>query len=86
VLEDARRAGKATGLVTTSQVTDATPAAYGAHVKDRAEQSEIAKQYLESSKPDVILGGGEDYWYPKGMRWRPRRSMCSPRTATASWC
>ena len=27
LLEDARRAGKATGLVTTSQVTDATPAA-----------------------------------------------------------
>jgi alkaline phosphatase len=66
VLEDARRAGKATGLVTTSQVTDATPAAYAAHVKDRAQQSEIAKQFLESSKPDVILGGGEDFWYPKG--------------------
>jgi len=66
LLEDARRAGKATGLVTTSQVTDATPAAYGAHVSDRAEQSEIARQYLERSKPDVILGGGEDYWFPPG--------------------
>jgi alkaline phosphatase len=64
LLEDARRAGKATGLVTTSQVTDATPAAYGAHVTDRAEQSEIARQYLEGSRPDVILGGGEDFWYP----------------------
>ena len=32
VLEDARRPGKATGLVTTSQVTDASPAAFGAHV------------------------------------------------------
>ncbi len=42
LLEDARRAGKATGLVTTAQVTDATPAAYAAHVKDRGEQSEIA--------------------------------------------
>ena len=66
LLEDARRAGKATGLVTTSQVTDATPAAYAAHVSDRAQQSEIARQFLESSKPDVILGGGEDYWYPAG--------------------
>ena len=61
LLEDARRAGKATGLVTTSQVTDATPAAYAAHVTDRAQQSEIARQFLEASKPDVILGGGEDY-------------------------
>ena len=67
LLEDARRAGKATGLVTTSQVTDATPAAYAAHVTDRAEQSEIARQYLEDSKPDVILGGGEDFWYPPGV-------------------
>ena len=66
LLEDARRAGKATGLVTTSQVTDATPAAYGAHVTDRAQQSEIARQFLEGSKPDVILGGGEDFWYPPG--------------------
>jgi alkaline phosphatase len=66
LLEDAHRAGKATGLVTTSQVTDATPAAYGAHVSDRAEQSEIARQFLEVSKPDVILGGGEDFWYPPG--------------------
>jgi alkaline phosphatase len=66
LLEDARRAGKATGLVTTSQVTDATPAAYAAHVSDRGKQSEIARQYLERSKPDVILGGGEDFWYPPG--------------------
>jgi alkaline phosphatase len=66
LLEDARRAGKATGLVTTSQVTDATPAAYAAHVTDRGQQSEIARQFLEGSKPDVILGGGEDFWYPAG--------------------
>ena len=66
LLEDARRMGKSTGLVTTSQVTDATPAAYAAHVSDRAQQSEIARQFLVRSKPDVILGGGEDYWYPAG--------------------
>lgn len=64
LLEDAGRAGKATGLVTTAQVTDASPAAYAAHVDDRRRQSEIALQYLESSKPDIILGGGEDWWYP----------------------
>ena len=66
VLELAAKHGKATGLVTTSQVTDATPAAFGAHVKDRGEQSLIAKQFLESSKPQVILGGGEDRWLPPG--------------------
>lgn len=66
VLELAARNGKATGLVTTAQVTDATPASFGAHVLDRSQQSLIAKQYLERSKPQVILGGGEDKWYPAG--------------------
>jgi len=66
LLERARAAGKATGLVTTAQVTDASPAAFGAHVPDRAAQSEIALQFLTQSKPDVILGGGEDRWLPPG--------------------
>ncbi|GAB3262051.1 alkaline phosphatase [Arthrobacter pigmenti] len=66
VLEVAEDMGMSTGLVTTSQVTDATPAAFGSHVLDRDAQSKIAKQYLTSSHPEVILGGGEDYWYPEG--------------------
>jgi alkaline phosphatase len=66
VLELAKQSGKAAGLVTDSQVTDATPASFGAHVPDRDKQSEIARQYIEESRPDVILGGGEDYWYPEG--------------------
>jgi alkaline phosphatase len=66
VLERAERAGKATGLVTNSQITDATPASFGAHVANRDLQSKIARQYLEESEPEVILGGGEDYWYPEG--------------------
>jgi alkaline phosphatase len=66
VLERAGQAGKATGLVTDSQVTDATPASFGAHVPDRDKQSEIARQYITQSRPDVILGGGEDYWFPEG--------------------
>lgn len=66
ILEQAEEAGKSTGLVTTSQVTDATPAAFAAHVPERVDQSEIARQYVDESQPDVILGGGEDYWYPEG--------------------
>lgn len=64
--QQAKAAGKATGLVTTAQVTDASPAAFFANTADRAKQDEIARQYLEVSKPDVILGGGEDWWLPKG--------------------
>lgn len=67
VLETAKKAGKSTGMVTTSQITDATPAAFGAHIANRTSQSDIAKQFLENSKVDVMLGGGEDYWYPAGQ-------------------
>ncbi|WP_033290621.1 alkaline phosphatase [Amycolatopsis jejuensis] len=66
VLEQAKRAGKSTGLVTTAQVTGASPAAFAAHVPSRDLQSEIALQYLTDSRPDVLLGGGEDWWLPKG--------------------
>ena len=66
LLEHAKDLRKATGLVTTAQVTDATPAAFGSHVPDRGDQSEIARQFIEVTKPDVILGGGEDWWYPVG--------------------
>ncbi|GAB6991201.1 hypothetical protein JCM16418A_32510 [Paenibacillus pini] len=66
VLEIARDMGKSTGLVTTSQITDATPAVFASHVENRSAQSDIAKQYLENTKVDVLLGGGEDFWYPAG--------------------
>lgn len=66
ILEQAKASGKATGIVTTSQVTDATGAAFGAHVEDRDQQTEIARQFIEDTGVDVILGGGEDYWYPEG--------------------
>jgi alkaline phosphatase len=62
----AKAAGKATGLVTTAQVTDASPAAFFANSRNRKKQSDIARQYLQVSRPDVILGGGEDWWLPAG--------------------
>ncbi|WP_207400948.1 alkaline phosphatase [Actinomadura roseirufa] len=64
--QQAKAAGKATGLVTTAQVTDASPAAFFSSTANRKAQDEIARQYIEVSKPDVILGGGEDWWLPKG--------------------
>ncbi|SIR51250.1 MULTISPECIES: alkaline phosphatase [unclassified Paenibacillus] len=67
ILEYAKETGRSTGIVTTSQVTDATGAAFASHVEDRSAQSDIALQYLTKSKVDVILGGGEDFWYPAGQ-------------------
>jgi alkaline phosphatase len=67
ILELAKRAGKAVGLVTTCQITDATPAAFAAHVPHRSDQSEIARQYIEENRVDVILGGGAAHWLPAGV-------------------
>lgn len=58
ILEMAKHKGKATGIVATSNVTDATPAAWGAHVHSRKCETEIARQYIEEARVDVLLGGG----------------------------
>ena len=57
LLERAEEAGKATGLITTTLVTDATPAAFAAHVPDRYMHADIAAQMLASGV-DVLMGGG----------------------------
>ena len=50
--------GKATGLVTTSTITDATPAAFAAHADARSNTTEIANDLLTQTRPNVLLGGG----------------------------
>ena len=63
VLEAAEARGMATGLVATSSVTHATPAAFSAHVPDRGMQLEIAAQQMGKGI-DVIFGGGRRYYTP----------------------
>ena len=66
ILERAELLGMATGLVATSSVTHATPAAFAAHVPDRGMQAEIARQMV-SAGVDVILGGGRG-WFDGTLR------------------
>ncbi|MCE5333602.1 MAG: alkaline phosphatase [Desulfobacteraceae bacterium] len=58
LLEIAGKKGKSTGLITNSEITDATPAAFGAHVPTRKCPKEIARQYVSVTGVDVLLGGG----------------------------
>ena len=51
------------GLVTTTQVTHATPAAFATHVMNRHLMTDIAEQMMDAGV-DVILGGGEDEFLP----------------------
>ncbi len=60
ILEEYKRCGFATGLVTTSYLLDATPAAFGSHVKSRGDRKKILKQFLNKSRPNLLLGGGRD--------------------------
>ena len=57
VLEYFQDAGKSTGLVTTTYMTHATPAAFAAHEVDRNSYTAIGADYLQT-RPDVLLGGG----------------------------
>jgi alkaline phosphatase len=78
ILELAKASGRSVGLVSTCQITDATPAAFAAHVPLRAEQSEIARQYIERSQVDLILGGGAVHWYPLGELLPPTLTATTP--------
>ena len=66
ILETAKDKGKSTGLVVTSTVTHATPAAFGAHVSSRYCENEIARQYIKATQVDVILGGGLNHFNSTG--------------------
>lgn len=61
ILVTARRAGKATGVVTTTRVTYATPAGFAANVAKRTDEDAIAQQYLDRGI-DVMLGGGRRHF------------------------
>lgn len=60
VLEGARLMGKSTGIVATSRITHATPAAFVAHVPSRSTEHTIMEQMIHQGV-DVVLGGGRMY-------------------------
>ena len=60
VLEVAHDAGKATGLVTTTDFWDATPAAFAAHAKQRYDDAPSIARQMVAGGADVIVGGGID--------------------------
>uniref|UniRef100_A0A0B6Y858 Alkaline phosphatase n=1 Tax=Arion vulgaris TaxID=1028688 RepID=A0A0B6Y858_9EUPU len=72
-------AGKSTGVVTTTRITHATPAASYSHSADRDWESDRNIPYVEKKCEDialqlitrnrdinVLMGGGRAYFYPEG--------------------
>ncbi|ESZ98402.1 alkaline phosphatase [Sclerotinia borealis F-4128] len=69
VLEAAKKAGYTTGLVVTTDITDATPACFAAHVDYRMQEDSIALQEvgehpLGHRVVDLMLGGGRCHFLP----------------------
>ena len=64
VLEAAQLAGKATGLVSSSEIMHATPAAFSSHVPSRKDYDSISEQQVYQ-EIDVMLGAGSDYFAAK---------------------
>lgn len=67
-----RTSGKATGIVSTAELQDASPAAGVAHTRLRGDKPEIAEMFYQI-QPDVILGGGSAYFLPQSIPGSSRK-------------
>ncbi|AMA55093.1 alkaline phosphatase [Bradyrhizobium sp. CCGE-LA001] len=67
-----RRLAMAIGIVTNTEVEDATPAAMVAHTRRRAAYDEIVEQFF-AAKPDVLMGGGSANFLPKSAAGSKRK-------------
>ena len=62
--ELAHRKGMAVGVVTNTEIEDATPAGMVAHTRRRADYNDIVQMFW-TVKPEVIMGGGSVNFLPK---------------------
>lgn len=63
LLEIFQKNKKKAGIVTTSEIVDATPAAFATHVHHRKEKNKIA-EIFRNKKIDLLFGGGRRYFLP----------------------
>ena len=63
LLKIAKNAFKSTAIITSCDVTHATPASFVANVKDRNLQDEIALSFIKENI-DIVIGGGLDRFVP----------------------
>jgi len=66
IMQFAKDQGKRIGLLSTAPIYDASPAAFSVHAKSRRDSELIVNQYLELA-PDVLMGGGSNYFLPSSL-------------------
>jgi alkaline phosphatase len=59
-----RKLGLAVGVVTDTEIEDATPAGMVAHTRLRSDYAHIVRMFWDV-QPDVIMGGGTPFFLPK---------------------
>jgi alkaline phosphatase len=67
-----RRRNMALGVVTTTEIEDATPAGIVAHTRRRSDFNEIVEMFY-ALKPEVIMGGGSPNFLPKSKAGSQRK-------------
>lgn len=69
ILARAKAAGKATGLVSNTRLSHATPGSFAAANISRSNENAIADQVIGEGQVDVHLDGGGRHLIPQGTRW-----------------
>ena len=67
IVQRSEELGKATGVITSVQLSHATPAGFVAHNVSRDNYVDIAQEMIFDSKVDVIMGTGHPYFFDNGM-------------------
>ncbi|MGE4543176.1 MAG: alkaline phosphatase [Pedobacter sp.] len=74
VVEVAEKTGRATGVITSVPFSHATPAAFVVHSPTRNNYEEIARDMLEESGLEVLMGCGHPWYDDDGRRQEPSSS------------
>lgn len=67
LIEAAEEKGMATGIITTTRLTHATPATFASHNPSRGNENEIAEDFLDSDV-DFFAGGGLRHFIPQNYQ------------------
>lgn len=65
ILEILHDKGLKTGIIATSYITHATPASFVAKNINRNNYEEIANDFANSDKVDLLIGGGRQHFYKR---------------------
>jgi alkaline phosphatase len=74
MLERAEKHGKATGVITSVELSHATPAGFVAHATSRNSYTEIGRQMIRESALEVIMGCGHPLYDGTGAP-RPKTDL-----------